>query len=312
MCTPCTFRNEQVTPINWCIVCKDGLCKHCSNYHKSSKSLKWHDLVPFKDRQSLPEFAQSIQDTCFEHKRQFEFFCSVHQDFHCIKCNTLDHMTCNSVLPLEDVVRNAKSSVAFCHIEDGLNVLLSKFETILNKSEESITNNEAHINHIRKYVNQIKNRINKTLEEAIGEFLSKLDKSKSDSKTKAQETIRGLKEKLNIILGFKASVALLKENGTDLQIYLCLKHLESNLTKEDNNLSADIHNGHYDCEELMFRPTEAMNTLKLVGSIGEIEVQQKPLKVTSGGKGQSVKVVQSPKESMSYKADQVLEVIVKA
>ncbi|CAG2226972.1 unnamed protein product [Mytilus edulis] len=56
----------------------------------------------------------------------------------------------------------------------------------------------------------------------------------------------------------------------------------------------------------MFRPSEAMNTLKLVGSIGEIEVQQKPLKVNSGGMGQSVKVVQSPKESMSYKTDQVI------
>lgn len=311
MCTPCMFRNESVPPINWCIDCEEGLCKYCCTHHQSSKALKRHDLIPFKDRRSLPEFAQSIQDTCFEHKRQFEFFCCVHQDFHCIKCNTLDHKTCDSVLPLEDVVRNAKSSVAFCRIEEGLNVLLSKLETITNKSEESIMNNAAHINDIRNNVNQIKNRIYKTLEEDIGEFLSKLDKLKSDSKSKAHKTIRGLKEKLNVILDLKVNVALLKENGTDLQIYLCLKHLESNITKEENYLSADINDGHYDSEELIFRPSEAMNTLKLVGSIGELEVRQKPLKVNSGGMGQSVKVVQSPKESMSYKPDQVLEVMLR-
>ncbi|CAC5370551.1 unnamed protein product [Mytilus coruscus] len=305
MCTPCMFRNESMTPIYWCMVCKEGLCKYCSNYHKSSKALKRHDIISYKNRRSIPIFAQSIQETCFEHGRQLEFFCCVHQDFHCITCNTLDHKSCDSVMPLEDVVRNAKSSVAFCRIEEGLNVLLSKLEMILNKSEESITINEAQINEIRSDVNQIKNRICKKLEEDIREFLWKLDKLKSDSKTKAHETIRGLKEKLNVILDLKANVALLKENGTDLQIYLCLNHLESNITKEENNLSANINNGHYESEELMFRPSDAINTLKLVGSIGEIEVQQKPLKVNSGGMSQSVKVVKSTKESMSYRTDEI-------
>ncbi|CAC5370546.1 unnamed protein product [Mytilus coruscus] len=136
MCTPCMFRNESMTPFNWCIVCNEGRFKYCSNYHKSSKALNRHGLIPYNNRRSLPIFAQSVQVTCSEHERQLEFFCCVHQDFNSIKCNTLDHKTCDSVMPLEDVVRNAKSSVAFCHIEEGLNVLLSKLETILNKSEE--------------------------------------------------------------------------------------------------------------------------------------------------------------------------------
>lgn len=309
MCTPCKFRNESMTAINWCVVCKEGLCKNCSNYHKSSKALKQHEIITIMG-QSFPEFAQSIPETCFEHKRQLEFFCCVHQDFLCIECNTLDHKTCDSVMPLEDVVKNAKSSVAFCHIEEGLNVLLSKIKTILNKSEESISINAAQINEIRSNVYEIKNRICKKLEEDIGEFLSKLDKLKYD-RTKAHERIIGLKEKLNVILDLKANVELLKTNGTDLQICLCLKHLELNISKEENHLSANLDNGIYDSVELAFRPSDAINTLRLVGSIGEIEVKKEPLIVNSGSMGQSVKVVQSPKDSMSYRTDEVNEVMVK-
>lgn len=305
MCTPCTFRNEPVTPINWCLVCKEGLCKHCSNYHKSSKTLKRHDLVPFKGHRSLPEFAQSIQETCFEHKRQLEFFCCVHQDFYCIKCTTLDHKTCNGVMPLEDVVKNAKSSVAFCHIEESLNILLSKFETIFEKSEESIRINTEQIKEINKDCNQIRKRICKKLEEDISKFLGRLHNLKTDCKAKTDETIRSLNKKLNVIRDFKADVALLKENGTDFQIYSCVEHIESNLSKEENHLTTNITNGQYDSIELVFRPPDVINTLRLVGSIGEIEVKQKPIKVNSGSRGQIVKAVKGTRESMFYRTDEV-------
>lgn len=138
----------------WCITCKEGLCVNCSNHHRSSKALKRHGLVSFKDRQSIPEFAQSVEETCFEHERSFDFFCYDHQEYHCIKCSTLDHKTCNSVLLLEDIVRNAKSSVAFCHIEEGLNVLLSKIETILNKSREAISNINVQVNEISNNIRE--------------------------------------------------------------------------------------------------------------------------------------------------------------
>lgn len=125
---------------------------------------------------------------------------------------------------LEDIVRNAKSSVAFCHIEEGLNVLLSKIETILNKSREAISNINVQVNEISNNVKEMRTQIHNKLEEEIGEFLRKLDVLKTESKTKAHETKRGLKKKLNVIQDFKASVVLLKGNGTDLQVYLSLKH----------------------------------------------------------------------------------------
>ncbi|CAC5418446.1 unnamed protein product [Mytilus coruscus] len=307
MCTPCMFRNEQVTPVGWCIVCNEGLCKYCMHYHRSSKTLKRHDIVRFKDRQSIPVFAQSVQENCSQHERNFDFFCCVHQEFYCIKCSTLDHKTCDSVLPLEDVLRNAKSSVAFCHIEEGLNVLLSKIETILNKLGESIGFNDTQANEIKTDINEIRIQICKKLDEDIGEFLRTLDNLKSESKIKAHETIQKLKEKRNVIQDLKANVALLRKNGTKLQVCLCQKHLESNLSQEENNLTTSIENGQYDSLEIVFHPGDITKTLSLMGNIGEIEVKQKPLKVNSGGMGQSVKVVKSLKEFTLYRTDEALK-----
>lgn len=145
----------------------------------------------------------------------------------------------------------------------------------------------------------MRTQIHKKLEEEIGKFLRKLDELKTESKTKAHETIRGLKEKLNVIQDLKASVVLLKENGTDLQVYLSLKHIESNLSKEENNITTNIENGQYDSVEFVFHQGSATPSLCLVGKVGDIKVKQKPLKVNSGGMGQSVKLLRKIKERHS-------------
>lgn len=207
----------------------------------------------------------------------------VHQEFYCIKCSTLDHKKCDSVLPLEDVLRNAKTYVAFCHIEEGLNVFLSKMETILKNLGDSVGLNDIQASEIMSNVNEIRIQICKKLDEDIRELLCTLDKLKSASKTKTHETIQRLKEKRNVIRDFKANVALLSKNGTKLQVCLCQKHMESSLSEEENNLTINIENGQFDSLEIVFQPSDITKTLSLIGNIGGIEVKQTPLKVNSGG-----------------------------
>jgi hypothetical protein len=123
----------------WCLVCKEGLCSDCKKYHTALKVLKSHEMIPYENLRKLPQIAQDIRETCLEHDRKFEVYCSDHQESCCIKCSTSSHKSCNNTIPLDDDIGDVKSSVAMRRIEEGLSGLISKTETIIANKESSIS-----------------------------------------------------------------------------------------------------------------------------------------------------------------------------
>ncbi|CAC5406900.1 unnamed protein product [Mytilus coruscus] len=136
MCMSCSFRNLSQESSFWFLVCKEGLCLSCKKHHLSIKALKSHDVQPFEERQSIPEILEQVQQTCFEHDRTIEFYCSDHREPCCIRCSTQNHKGCQNVCPIEDVIANDKSSIAINHIEKGIDGIILKMEKILQMKEK--------------------------------------------------------------------------------------------------------------------------------------------------------------------------------
>jgi hypothetical protein len=67
-----------------------------------------------------------------------------------------------------------------------------------------------------------------------------------------------------------------------MQIFLCLKELESMVSKEENRLSPSLENGELDNMTLRFIPSEQVETLVSIGCIGDIECETKPLDISNG------------------------------
>ncbi|CAG2215213.1 unnamed protein product [Mytilus edulis] len=136
MCMPCSFRDLSQEASFWCFVCKEGLCSSCKKHHLSIKALQSHDILPFEEHQSIPEILEQVQQTCLEHDRKFELYCSDHREPCCIRCSTLNHKGCQNVCLIEDVIANVQSSTAANHIEEGIDGMILKLHKIIERKKK--------------------------------------------------------------------------------------------------------------------------------------------------------------------------------
>ena len=304
-CGPCSFRDMDRDALVWCLVCKEGLCSDCKEHHTALKVLRSHEMIPYENLRKLPKIAQDIGETCLEHDRKFEVYCSDHQESCCIKCSTTGiHKSCSNTVPLDDVIGDVKSSVAMRRIEEELSGLISKTGTIIENKESSIHLIEDQITDIEKDIQDMREGIEKNIREQFKKIETKIDERKMEYETKTNDAITKLNENLKTAKNLRVTIAQIKESASNLQIFLCLKELETMVSKEENRLSTILENGVLDNMTLRYIPSEQLEKLISIECIGDIECETKPLDICFGSHGQSVKKTES-KQPHSIDIDDV-------
>jgi peptidoglycan hydrolase CwlO-like protein len=189
-------------------------------------------MIPYENLRKLQKIAQDIGETCLEHDRKFEVYCSDHQESCCIKCSTTGiHKSCSNTVPLDDVIGDVKSSVAMRSIEEELSGLISKIGTIIENKESSMHLVEDQTTNIKKDFQDMRESIEKTIGEQFKKMENKIDERKTEYETKTNDVITKLKENLTTAQNVRETIAKIKESASNLQIFLCLKELESMVSK---------------------------------------------------------------------------------
>ena len=229
-----------------------------------------------------------------EHDRKFEVYCSDHQESCCIKCSTTGiHKSCSNTVPLDDLIGDVKSSVAMRRIEEELSGLISKIGTIIENKESSIHLIEDQTIDLKKDIQDMRERLEKNIREQFKKIENKIDERKTEYETNTNDAITKLKEKFKTAQNLRETIAQIKESASHMQIFLCLKELESMVSNEENRLSTILENGVLDNMTLQFIPSEQFEKLVSIRCIGDIECETKPLDICFGSHGQSVKKIES-------------------
>jgi hypothetical protein len=205
---------------------------------------------------------------------------------------------------LDDVIGDVKSSVAMRRIEEELSGLISKTGTIIENKESSIHLIEDQITDIKKDIQDMREGIEKNIREQFKKIEKKIDERKMEYETKTNDAITKLNENLKTAQNLRETIAQIKESASNLQIFLCLKELESMVSKEENRLSTILEKGVLDNMTLRYIPSEQLEKLISIECIGDIECETKPLDICCGNHGQSVKKTES-KEPNSIDIDDV-------
>jgi septal ring factor EnvC (AmiA/AmiB activator) len=203
-------------------------------------------MIPYENLRKLPQMAQDIRETCLEHDRKFEIYCSDHQESCCIKCSTSNHKSCSNIAPLDDVISDVKSSVAMRRIEEELSGQISKTGMIIENKESSIHLIEDQTTDLKKDIHDMRERIEKNIREQFKKFENKIDERKTEYETKTNDVIAKLKENLTTAQNVRETIAQIKESASNLQIILCLKELETMVSNEENRLSTILKKGVLD------------------------------------------------------------------
>lgn len=109
ICWACRRGNEEEESNEFCLTCKEPLCKLCSKFHRINLTSMNHKLCPILELRSQ-SFCPSRNNTCCEkHKKQIVLFCNDHRTPCCSECFTMDHNKCANILTVEKAVENIRS-----------------------------------------------------------------------------------------------------------------------------------------------------------------------------------------------------------
>jgi hypothetical protein len=211
---------------------------------------------------------------------------------------------------MDDVIGDVKASVAMHRIAEEPSERISKTGTIIENKENSMHLLEDQATDLKKDIQDMRERIEENMSMIIEQFKkmeNKIDERKTEYETKTNDAITKLKENLKTAQNPRVTIAQIKESASNLQIFVCLKELESMVSKEENRLSTILENGVLDNMTLRLMPSEQLEKLTLIGCIGDIECEKKPLDICFGNHGQSVKKTESKQPNFIDIVDVKLE-----
>ncbi|VDI53647.1 Hypothetical predicted protein, partial [Mytilus galloprovincialis] len=137
VCVVCDLQHQTTQSTYWCIECEEPLCSDCKAHHNVLKATRNHKTIPISDYQLLPTVVIDIQQHCVYHNEKYQLYCSKHESPICNKC-AKDHWKCGQILPLDEIVKDFKTSQSFVDLEQSLDDLFTNINKICEDRESNI------------------------------------------------------------------------------------------------------------------------------------------------------------------------------
>ncbi|XP_071123530.1 uncharacterized protein [Mytilus edulis] len=236
-CGVCTSRHVSKLSVVWCPDCDEGLCQDCTEHHSLSKSSRNHKTVPIDEYHRLPPFIVNTKLHCDEHEEKYQLFCKGHNAMLCRKCVISEkHLECKEIFPIEEVIQNAKTSVAFTEIESSFQEMKENLRLILEDRQNNVSSLSDSKQKLESEISAIRGQINQHLDKIQDHFIVELNKAVENSTQQIQSFIASLKKTLREIDECIEDVETIKKHATDMQTFLGIKLLETKLNKTENDM----------------------------------------------------------------------------
>lgn len=139
ICGKCDLRNISKPSKIWCPECDEGLCNACQEHHSFSKATRQHSIIPIAEYSNLPSDIMQISQSCCKHDEKLILYCKDHENPCCGKCAVESHKQCKEIVSLDEIIKNAKTSVSFHETEATLIELFDNISKIRNAHKENLT-----------------------------------------------------------------------------------------------------------------------------------------------------------------------------
>ncbi|XP_065907834.1 tripartite motif-containing protein 2-like [Dysidea avara] len=207
----CDNCNEDDPVVSFCPDCNSFLCKVCNDYHKRSKQLSGHGVVPLTELRSNKE-TPAIQakvkiPLCKEHDEQLKYYCETCDELVCMYCTMKKHNG---------------------HNHDSMKNMASKYRSQLKKAttpiEEMIQDLSGVHDNIDKMMKKIRKQgdeVNKQVDQHYNELVEKLMEQKDQVKQQVCDTVsqkeKALTTQLDEVDSTQAELVSMKELNDALE-----------------------------------------------------------------------------------------------
>ncbi|XP_063427069.1 E3 ubiquitin-protein ligase TRIM38-like [Mytilus trossulus] len=253
-CGPCGHDENTRNAEKWCTDCNEGFCNVCEKAHKSLRITRDHNLIIIEDYRKIENVNVSIQ--CEEHGSKLELYCKAHETAICIACLPTRHKVCsNSIIPLAEAAKNAKTSTALEDLDHTINETLVNIQTCLNDREAATERIEKQEKIIKKRIFDSRETINKHLDDLESKLLNELTTVYTSCKSKNGKMQKQLNEMEKEIKRLQEQTSQLKRFAPDIQVFLSTLQMNKEIFDEiksitkasasvrNNNIEIDLHQG---------------------------------------------------------------------
>jgi hypothetical protein len=265
----------------WCSECDEGFCTDCKEYHSLAKATRDHVTITIGEYQKLPAFIVGINPLCDEHREKYQAYCKEHENVCCRKCVFTCHKNCKDIVPLEDVVDNAKNSSSLQEMEHLIDELTKNIKIIIASGQDNLDVLTETKAGIAKEINQTRLAINGYLDKLEKELIAKLQEACDSAKGQIIKLVATLAENEKEILECQNNLQNIKAHATDLQTFLGLKQIEHEITKNERFVQSLIDHQKVYKTTLHCKINQTLQTLTTdVHCFGEVTTSITPCDIT--------------------------------
>ena len=280
-CNVCSMRHITKSSAVWCSECDEGFCTDCKEYHSLAKATRDHVTITIGEYQKLPAFIVGINPLCDEHREKYQAYCKEHENVCCRKCVFTCHKNCKDIVPLEDVVDNAKNSSSLQEMEHLIDELTKNIKIIIASGQDNLDVLTETKAGIAKEINQTRLAINGYLDKLEKELIAKLQEACDSAKGQIIKLVATLAENEKEILECQNNLQNIKAHATDLQTFLGLKQIEHEITKNERFVQSLIDHQKVYKTTLHCKINQTLQTLTTdVHCFGEVTTFITPCDIT--------------------------------
>ena len=221
----CKEKTEIQTLTEWCITCNLPFCRICIKIHDESYSKK--------DATAKHRFL-CIKTICSQHSEELTHFCSYHGDVCCMKCIREIHENCEELHEIRESLGNVPRSTEFYEVERALGELTKTYENLIDNRKNNIKTIEEQtkltIVELKTIRKDLVNGVNFLVDDLIGMAEHFGEVTVCDM----NKLVKEVKESQEHVQSLQTSFTKMKDNFNNLQIYMAMKQINSELTNVQN------------------------------------------------------------------------------
>ena len=272
-CNPCTRIEENSPATKWCVDCEDALCVNCAKAHKGSKTSMGHNVIDIDAISTFPSEVPTAHEKCSRHPDFImDFFCGQHHIICCQNCMFEDHRSCDKVESLETVSSNAKTSLLFNNISQGMKQVHSTLKTTLQNMQKNRDQMKIDETTIVKQISAFKESIIKKIDELEKSTLLKMQTVSQNYICQMERKESELEKSVSLTEKHLQQLDFLTKNGSNKHVFLLLHRLLPILSKQDNHLEEIVVN----LSDVSLVYDQPENVLSGIAHLGTIRLKKEP------------------------------------
>ncbi|XP_071173118.1 uncharacterized protein [Mytilus edulis] len=280
-CDPCSSKHISADATQYCSKCQNNLCRQCIRNHKLEAAYVGHNLT---DIDTL-----IAENMCLTHEDSIlECFCADHDSLCCQSCVTMEHTSCERLVPLQDAAKDVNQSVMFQEISYSLSNITTAIEKAVKNENKNIKNLDNDEVTIFNKVASIKLGIFKLLDEFEDDIRRETHMLKMKGHDQSELNIKQLLQILKPIKTISNDLNRAFMYGSQEQMFVLIHKCIPNISVHELKLQEIVPT--LETRRLVFQPPE--NIHNMVRSLGSTTVQ--PLPYEAGYKTSKIQQVQIP------------------